>query len=125
MAGFAPWSSFIDLGESIKAYWERRDGSPPWGHAEENTLTRFTRGLVDWERVEHERTVLLTVEKAVAALRAGGFVVENERQKLIDIAKANGTTPQALMVVLRKAEVAVTPEGVLEMLNERAKDDSR
>jgi len=35
LAGWPPWSSFIDVGDGIKDYWERTDGSPPWGHAEE------------------------------------------------------------------------------------------
>jgi hypothetical protein len=48
LAGVVPWSTLLAWEDSIKAYWERRDGSPPWGHAEENTLARFTWGLVDW-----------------------------------------------------------------------------
>jgi hypothetical protein len=110
LVGVAPWSSFIGAGESIKNYWERRDGSPPWGHAEENTLARFTRGLVDWERVEHERHVSLSVERAVTALRRAGYDVEDEKQKLIDIAEANDTTPQRLMMVLRDAETPADGE---------------
>jgi hypothetical protein len=110
LAGIVPWSSYIQLENSIKDYWERRDGSPPWGHAEENTLARFTRGLVDWERLEHNRDVQLAVDEALAALRGAGLTVESEEQQLIDIAKANSTTPQALMAILREAETPLSDE---------------
>jgi hypothetical protein len=109
IAGIPPWSSLLAWKESIKVSWERRDGSPPWGHAEANTLARFTRGLVDWERLEHQRTVRLTVDEGVAALRTAGLSVEGKDQRLVDIAQANATTPQALMEILREAAVPVAP----------------
>ncbi len=108
LAGLPPWSSFIDVGEAIKDYWERHDGSPPWGHAEENTIDRFARGLVNWERIEHNRQVTLSAEDAITTLRQAGVEVENEREKLIDIATANNTTPQALMEIIRQAERPAT-----------------
>ncbi len=110
LAGFTPWSSFLTWETSIKDFWERRDGSPPWGHAEENTLARFTRGLVDWERIEHDRSVRLPVEDALVALREAGLIVESESQRVIDIAKINGTTPQALTAILRSAELPALPD---------------
>lgn len=111
LAAVPPWSAFLSWEDSIKGFWERRDGSPPWGHAEENTLARFTRGLVDWERIEHQRAVSLTVPAAVAALREAGLAVEDGKQRLVEIARANGTTPQAIMAVLRKAEVPIQSAG--------------
>ncbi len=104
LAGFPPFSSFLNVSESIKDYWEERSGPPPWGHAEANTIARFTRGLVNWERLEHDRQVTLTVEEALAALRAADITVESETALVIDIANANGTTPQAIMEILRRAE---------------------
>jgi hypothetical protein len=98
-----PWSTLLAWQSSIKDYWERRDGSPPWGHAEENTLARFTRGLVDWERLDRGRLVSLSVEEASVALRAAGLVVEDGKQRLIDIAAANDTTPGRLMEILQAA----------------------
>jgi len=103
LAGMAPWSSLLDWEGSIKDYWEHRDGSPPWGHAEENTLARFTRGLVSWEQLEHGRSVRLSIADAVQALRAAGLTVESEKQRLVDISRANHTTPQALMSILLEA----------------------
>jgi hypothetical protein len=55
-------------------------------------------------RLEHERSVRLSVKDALNELRSEGLVVESERQKLIEIAKANDTTPQVLMAIIRKAE---------------------
>jgi hypothetical protein len=104
-----PWSTLLSWQGSIKDYWERRDGSPPWGHAEENTLSRFTRGLVDWERLDGGREVSLPVEEALAALRAEGLAVRDEKQRLVDIATANDTTPGRLMEILRQAATPVGP----------------
>ena len=110
LAGWPPWSSFIGVGESIKDYWERSEGSPPWGHAEENTVARFARGLVDWELRENQRHVRLSAQDAVTALRAAGLTVESERERLLDIADANGTTPQRIMEILQQAEQPMTDE---------------
>jgi len=104
-----PWSTLLAWQGSIKDYWERRDGAPPWGHAEENTLSRFTRGLVDWERLDGGRQVSLSVEDALAALRAEGLTVRDEKQRLVDIAEANDTTPGRLMEILRAAATPIEP----------------
>ena len=109
LAGWAPFSSLLSLGEAVKDYWEQRDGSPPWGHAEENSLARFSRGLVDWERLEHGLTVGLSVADAIAALRASGVQVTDGKQRLDGIADRNGTTPQALMDIIRRAERPMGP----------------
>lgn len=115
LAGWPPWSSFLDVGEAIKDYWERRDGSPPWGHAEENTLSRFSRGLVDWERIEHQKQVSLSVDDVIAELREEGVTVESGAQQLSDIAHENDTTPQALMEIIRRAERPVTDGAGVEI----------
>lgn len=104
LAEVMPWSSFLAWEDSVKDYWEHRDGSPPWGHAELNTLDRFTRGLVDWERLEHGRNVSLSIEDALAALRNADLTVTGPDQILLDIAEANGTTPRLIMEILQTAE---------------------
>lgn len=108
LAAVPPWSSLLAWQATIKDFWEHRDGSPPWGHAEKNSLARFTRGLLDWERIEHERVVRLSKIDALKALRDAGLTVEDVEQRLVDIARVNGTTPQALMAILREAEVPLT-----------------
>ena len=114
LAAVPPWSTYLHLEDVIKGYWEEREGSPPWGHAEENTLARFVRGLEDWERLEHERHVSLPSEVALQSLRDAGLQVESDRQKLIDIARANDTTPQAMMMILRRAARPREPGTVAE-----------
>lgn len=103
LTGLPPFRTFLTAGEGIKSFWERHEGSPPWGHAEENSLARFTRGLVDWERVENQRHVEISVADAIEELRDAGFAVESERQKIIDIAQQRGTTPQEVMAVILRA----------------------
>lgn len=109
LAEVVPWSSLLAWEDSVKNYWEHRDGSPPWGHAEENTLARFIRGLVDWERLEHGRSVSLSVEDALTVLRSAGLTVTGQEQLMIDIAETNGTTPQFLMGILQAAEKSADP----------------
>ena len=103
LVGLPPWSSLLGWKDTVKDSWERSDNSPPWGHAERNTLARFTRGLVDWERLDRNRLVRLSVEDALAALRGAGLSVESEKQQLVEIAEANDTTPGALMAILQAA----------------------
>ena len=111
-----PFGQFLDAGEDVKAYWEATSGSPPWGHAEENSLTRFCRGMEDFERLEHRRLVAIDCEEALAALREEGFAVQGPNQRLLDIAQANGTTPQALATIVVGVSRAVTPEEALAAL---------
>ena len=103
LGGMQPFDLFLSAGESIKDYWERREGSPPWGHAEENSLARFTRGLEDWERLENQRLVRYAVEDAMTVLADAGISVSDSNQQMIDIANDNGTTPQALMEIIQRA----------------------
>jgi len=103
LGGMQPFDLFLSAGENIKDYWERREGSPPWGHAEENSLARFTRGLEDWERLENQRLVSYAVQDAMTVLADAGISVSDSNQQMIDIANDNGTTPQALMEIIQRA----------------------
>jgi hypothetical protein len=109
LVGFPPFKQFLDAGEDVKAYWESVSGSPPWGHAEENPLSRFCRGMEDFERIENQRLVSIDCDDAVAALRAEGLVVAGVDERLIDIARANGTTPQALAGIIRAVGRPISP----------------
>jgi hypothetical protein len=100
LAGFFPFKQFLDAGEGIKAHWESVMGSPPWGHAEENSLRRFCRGMEDFERLENRRSVVIDCDAALEALRSRGLAVEGLDQRMIEIAQANGTTPQALAAII-------------------------
>ncbi len=100
LVGFFPFRQFLDFGEGVKSYWERTSGSPPWPHAELASLDRFCRGMEDYERLEHQRLVTIDCGEALTALQAAGIEVEGASQRLIDIASANSTTPQALAALV-------------------------
>lgn len=100
--------------------WEQHEGSPPWGHAEQTSLARFIRGLEDWVRLEHQQRVSIRTEDAIDSLRAAGIEVIDENQTVIDIADANGTTPQLLMGIIRRAERSADPNMLASQINATA-----
>ena len=110
LAGLPPFRQFLDAGVEVKDYWEATSGSPPWGHAEENSLQRFCRGMEDFERLESQRLVSIDCDEALQALRAEGLGVEGLSQRIVDIADANGTTPQAVAAVVMQVARPLTPQ---------------
>lgn len=110
LAGLPPFRQFLDAGVEVKEYWEATSGSPPWGHAEENSLQRFCRGMEDFERLESQRLVSIDCDEALQALRAEGLGVEGTSQRIVDIAEANGTTPQAVAAVVMQVARPLTPQ---------------
>lgn len=100
LAGLFPFQQFLGIGEAVKDYWEATNGSPPWGHAELSPLDRFCRGMEDFERLENQRLVTIDCNEALVALREAGIEVEEDSQQLIEIARANSTTPQALTEIV-------------------------
>ncbi len=118
LTGLPPFKQFLDAGEKVKAHWENKSGSPPWGHAEENTLQRFCRGMEDFERLEHGRLVTIDCEVALDHLREQGLSVEGLRQPILEIAQANDITPQEVAAVVLEVAVAREPEGGEEVLDD-------
>ena len=110
LLGVFPFRQFLNAGEDVKAYWEASSGSPPWGHAEENSLARFCRGLEDFERLEAQRLIAVDCDAALEAMHTRGLAVASTRERLIDIAEANGTTPQALAAIVMSVSREVSPE---------------
>ena len=100
LAGLFPFHQFLAAEADIKDYWERTEGSPPWGHAELSTLERFCRGMEDFERLEHQRLVTIDCDAVLVAFREAGIEADGVAEKMIDIADANGTTPQALAEIV-------------------------
>lgn len=100
LAGLFPFQQFLQLSDAVKSYWEATSGTPPWGHAELSRLDRFCRGMEDFERLENRRLVTIDCSEALAALHAVGIEVEDESRQLIEIARANSTTPQALAEIV-------------------------
>jgi len=107
---FPPFEQFLNAGEDIKAYWESTRGSPPWGHAEESRLDAFCRRIVDFQRWEGEGPVIVDCEEAQVALVEAGVVLEGPTQRLIDIAQANGMTPQAVADIVLSVARSATPQ---------------
>lgn len=101
LANIAPFRFVLEAGGNIKSYWEEHEGSPPWGHAEESSLAKFSSRLMDWERPENRREVRISAADAMNDLERAGLVVESESQTLVEIARINDTTPQALMRIIR------------------------
>jgi len=100
LAGLFPFQQFLGMGEAVKGYWEVTSGSPPRGHAELSPLDRFCPGMEDFERLENQRLISIDCAEAMAALREAGIEVESDSQQLIEIARANSTTPQALAEII-------------------------
>ncbi|MEA1955545.1 MAG: DUF4405 domain-containing protein [Campylobacterota bacterium] len=75
-----PFKAYLDLGESIKDYWAKEYGEPPYGHAEETKLKDFCRKMdIDYD-------------EANKILLKNGFVF-HANQNLLSIAKQNRTSP--------------------------------
>jgi len=110
LADVAPFRQYLNAGESLKSAWEAESGSPPWGHAEESTLARFCQRMEDLERSDNQRLIALDCDAAVQALRDQGLAVESTEQRIVDIAEANGTTPQAVSTIVMGVAQPMTPE---------------
>lgn len=100
LTGVSPFRQFLELESGVKAYWEITNGAPPWGHAEESPLDRFCRRMEDFERVENQRLITIDCTEALARLDAAGIHVESLSQPLIEIARANSTTPQTIAEIV-------------------------
>jgi hypothetical protein len=109
---FPPFEQFLRAGEDIKGYWEDTRGSPPWGHAEESRLDAFCRRIVDFQRWEGEGAVVVDCDEALAALGEAGMVVDSPTERIIDIARSNETTPQAIADIIIGVARSATPEEV-------------
>lgn len=110
LADVAPFRQYLDAGESLKSAWEAESGSPPWGHAEESTLARFCQRMEDLERSDNQRLIAIDCDAAVQALRDEGLAVQSTDQRIVDIAEANGTTPQDISAIVLGTARPLTPE---------------
>jgi hypothetical protein len=110
LAGLPPFRQFLDAGVEVKEAWETRAGSPPWGHAEENSLLRFCRGMEDFERLENQSMVAIDCDQALEYLRSRGMLVEGTNQRLMEIAETNATTPQAVASLIMEVARPLTPQ---------------
>lgn len=103
-----PMKGLLDLNAQIKAYWERSYGSPPFGHAEESTLSAFS-GYIG-----------LSAEQAMAKLKTEGLKVESENRTLKEIARENGVSPQAIYTVLKPSGAKKSASAGITYLGRRS-----
>jgi len=94
-----PMQSIVDLNSAIKNYWERQNGAPPFGHAEEATLAMLAP------------VSGTNAPAAMKRLRTEGIAVENAEQTLQQIADHNGITAQQVYDTIAPAQksAATTP----------------
>jgi len=88
-----PFSTVVDLGSAITDRANAKYGEPPYGHAELSSLKSFAR------RVE------LDLEQTKKLLAEAGISVASDTEKILDIARANNITPQALYDIIKPAKV--------------------
>lgn len=94
-----PMQSIVNLNTAIKNYWEREQGAPPFGHAEEATPASLAAyGGFD-------------AETALQRLKAEGILVKNADQTLQQIAVQNRTTAKRIydLMVPQKQRHAASP----------------
>lgn len=88
-----PLQWIMDLGAAAKGAWVTApEYEPPFGHAEDLSLKAFCI------RMDIDETA------ALEALRAAGFAVTDAREKLLEIAAANRTSPMKVYEVIKPLE---------------------
>lgn len=96
LAGIPPFSTVLDISEGIKERAARIYGEPPYGHAELSSVDVFAKKM-GWDS-----------DQTLEAMRTAGLEVQNTRQTLLDVALANGLSPQQVFLKT-KAELAPEP----------------
>ena len=86
-----PMSTLVSIGNSITDRANLKYGEPPYGHAELSSLKLFAR-----------RTDL-DLNKARMLLEKAGIRFNDDQQSILEIAKTNGITPQALNRIMKPA----------------------
>ncbi|MFC1524375.1 DUF4405 domain-containing protein, partial [Thermodesulfobacteriota bacterium] len=86
---FPPFSTIIDIGNSIKDHAAQTYGEPPYGHAELSTLKVFVK------KVEFD------LEESITKLNDAGIKVDSPDQTLKEIAAYNNVTPQKVHQIMK------------------------
>jgi len=84
-----PVKWLIDLNGTIKDSAAEKYGEPPYGHAELSSLQSFCSKMQ------------LDPEKSIASLKAKGFIVDNKKQTIAEIASLNNKTPQQVYLAMQ------------------------
>jgi len=89
---FAPFSTFLSLGQIAEDYWAKICGEPPYGHAELSSLKSFMKKAG------------LNEKSSLESLKKEGIVFEGTDEKLIDIAKKNNKSPNDIYEIMIEGE---------------------
>jgi hypothetical protein len=93
-----PLSYLLNLNAYVKDLWVvHKDSEPPFGHAE----------LLSLKILCQKSSIPL--DAAIAALRAQGYAAVEADKRLLEIARANRTSPMALYRVIRPLEAKAQP----------------
>jgi hypothetical protein len=97
-----PFSTVLNISDSIKDDAARFYGEPPYGHAELSSLKTFSKKLN------------LDLDKVISKLRSSGIKVRDEKQTLKQISEANKISPKDIYSYIKPAdtgsrELPVTP----------------
>lgn len=88
-----PVSYLFDFNSWTKAAWVTHESyNPPFGHAEELSLTTFAKRMN------------MDLPAAIAEMKAKGITVEGPAQSLGEIAKVNGTSAMDLYMLIKSFE---------------------
>ncbi|WP_147822230.1 DUF4405 domain-containing protein [Salidesulfovibrio onnuriiensis] len=97
-----PMQQVLDLAEHIKEVQTATYGNPPYGHAELSKLNKFCSYMG------------FDVDAALAALREAGYTERLAPDTvLVELAHANGATPQQVYIVMRDALAGKDPFAAL------------
>lgn len=105
--GIPPFQTLIDLNDNVKQYWERTEGSPPYGHAESSSLKAYSRFIGQ------------DADAAMARLQSRGITVGSVDETIESIARSSNTTPQAIDAILRPNAKAKTSQSDVAYLGRR------
>ncbi len=96
--GVPPFSSFLELSESIKNAASEKYGEPPYGHAELSSMKTFSKRMG------------IDSGLGIEQLRKAGYEVENETQTLAQIGRINSISPQQVYETMKPALTAKTTD---------------
>lgn len=89
--GVPPFSSILHLSESIKENASVKYGEPPYSHAELSPLISFVVNS----------KVNLDLDESLKLLESAGIKVDNVDQPMIEIAEANGISPNQIYLAIQ------------------------
>jgi hypothetical protein len=84
-----PFGTTLNALAGVKTHWENVYGSPPWGHAELASVKSFTKKMG------------FDLERSIAILSAEGYQSVSAQINLLDLSRANKTSPKAIMTLLQ------------------------